>query len=81
MHLGRALATADDPAAGLSPRLRQVFAALLGGEPEKRIARRLGVSPATLHGYVKQVYRAFGVSSRAELLAHALRRHCGRPGG
>lgn len=74
-HLGRSLATSDDPAAGLTPRLRGVFDCLLDGDPEKRIARRLGVTPATLHGYVKQVYSAFGVGSRAELQARILRRY------
>lgn len=74
-HLGRGLATSDDPATALTPRLRQVLAGLLGGDPEKRLAARLGVTPATLHGYVKQVYRAFGVRGRAELHAHFLRRY------
>lgn len=79
-HLGRSLAGYSGPAAGLTPRLRQVLDELLGGDPEKSIARRLGITPDTLHGYVKQVYRAFGTTSRAELLAHFLRRHRRPPG-
>ncbi|MFO0849526.1 MAG: helix-turn-helix transcriptional regulator [Gemmataceae bacterium] len=74
-HLGRGLATSVDPAAGLTPRQREVLGCLLDGDPEKRIARKFGVTPATLHGYVKRVYRVFGVRSRAELLAYFLRRY------
>jgi DNA-binding CsgD family transcriptional regulator len=74
-HLGRSLATALDPATRLSRRLRQVLDRLLDGDGEKQAAARLGVSAATVREYVQAVYRQFGVSSRAELLAHFLRRH------
>ncbi len=58
---------------GLSPRLRQTLACLLEGATEKGAAARLGVSRSTLHQYVKGLYRHFGVSSRAELMAYFLR--------
>jgi DNA-binding CsgD family transcriptional regulator len=35
---------------------------------------KLGISRHTVHDYVKSVYRRFGVSSRAELLARWVRR-------
>ena len=53
----------------LSPRLRQTLERLLAGDSEKQIARHLGLSPHTVHVYVKALYRGFGVSSRGELLA------------
>lgn len=52
----------------LSPRQRQVLALLQRGLAEKQIAAELDVSPHTVHDYVKALYRAHSVSSRAELL-------------
>ncbi|RYZ02866.1 MAG: LuxR family transcriptional regulator [Myxococcales bacterium] len=53
----------------LSPRQRQVLALLRRGLAEKQIAAELDVSPHTVHDYVKALYRAHTVQSRAELLA------------
>ena len=53
----------------LSPRLRQTLDCLLEGDSEKQVARRLGLKQPTVHQYVTELYRRFGVSSRAELLA------------
>jgi len=58
----------------LSPRLRQTLDRLLDGDGEKQIARRLGLSPPTVHQYVTELYRRYGVSSRAELMARWVRR-------
>jgi DNA-binding NarL/FixJ family response regulator len=58
----------------LSPRLRQTLACLLQGDSEKQVAARLDLSPTTIHQYVTALYRHFGVHSRAQLLAHVLRR-------
>jgi DNA-binding CsgD family transcriptional regulator len=58
----------------LAPRLRQTLEALLEGDSEKQAALRLGLSVHTVHEYVATLYRRFEVSSRAELLAHFLRR-------
>ena len=55
--------------AELSPRLRQTLSSLLAGDSEKQVAAKLGVSPHTVHVYVKKLYRNFGVNSRGELLA------------
>jgi DNA-binding CsgD family transcriptional regulator len=55
--------------AGLSNRERDTLALLLQGLSEKQVARQLGLSPHTVHVYVKSLYQAFGVHSRAELLA------------
>lgn len=80
--IGNALAgpwTANRSA--LSPRLRETLDFLLEGDSEKQAARRMGVRFSTAHEYVKMVYRHFGVSSRAELLALFLRRFRGTQPG
>src|SRR5262249_26992745 len=77
---GTALATAGDPTpSALPPRQRQVLARLLEGDSEKQIAALLGLSPDTVHEYVKAVYRHFEVNTRAELLAYFLRCHRSPP--
>jgi DNA-binding NarL/FixJ family response regulator len=57
----------------LSRRVRQTLEGLLRGDQEKQIASAMGVSPHTVHVYVKQLYRRFDVSSRGELLARFVR--------
>jgi DNA-binding CsgD family transcriptional regulator len=57
----------------LPRRQRETLECLLRGDSEKSAAARLGVSPHTVHNYVKALYAAFGVSSRSELLALCLR--------
>jgi DNA-binding NarL/FixJ family response regulator len=57
-----------------SAREREVFRLLLTGASEKCIAAALDLSVHTVHGYVKNVYRRVGVTSRAELMAIALER-------
>lgn len=54
---------------GLTPRLRGTLRGLARGRSEKQLAAELGLSPHTVHDYVKALYRHFGVQSRAELLA------------
>lgn len=55
--------------ASLTPRERETLDMLRGGSSEKVIARAMGLSVHTVHGYVKSLYRKLGVNSRAELLA------------
>ncbi len=62
------------PLARLSPRSRDVLLALVEGDGEKQVALRLGISKHRVHDLVKALYRAFGVSSRAELIAAYYRR-------
>lgn len=57
----------------LPRRHRETLEGLLAGFSESDIARRQGRSVHTVHQYVKELYRAFGVRSRAELLAFCLR--------
>src|SRR5262245_7325027 len=73
--IGRSLVSALEPSLErLSPRLGQTLACLLEGDSEKQVAARLGLSWQTVHQYVTTLYRRFGVSSRAQLLAHVNRR-------
>jgi DNA-binding NarL/FixJ family response regulator len=53
----------------LPRRLRRVLDLLATGASEKEIADRAGLSYASAHQYVVQIYRRAGVSSRAQLMA------------
>lgn len=56
-------------AKSLPPRLEATLEHLLTGKSEKQIAAALKLSRHTVHDYVKAIYRRYGVSTRAELLA------------
>jgi DNA-binding CsgD family transcriptional regulator len=56
----------------LSPREREVRRRLLDGAAPKQIAADLGLSIHTVNDYVHAIYRAEGVTTRAELLVRAL---------
>ncbi len=58
----------------LARRQRQTLELLLDGKSEKEIASGLSISKNTVHVYVKNLYKRFGVSSRAELLARWVQR-------
>jgi DNA-binding CsgD family transcriptional regulator len=74
--IGRQLAATHEPGpSGLSRRKREVLECLLDGDSDKFIALRLGISTATVSEYVTDVFRHFGVSSRAQLSATFLRRY------
>lgn len=62
--LAEGLIGANSP---LSPMERRVLALLLTDQSEKRMAANLDVAPGTLHSYVRDVYRKFGVSGRSGL--------------
>lgn len=53
----------------LSPAHRRLLPQLLSRKSEKEIAETLGLSRATTHKYVTDIYRSFGASSRAGLMA------------
>jgi len=54
----------------LSPRQRTTLNLLLEGLGRKQIAAYLSISENTVSGYVKEIYRFYGVRSHAELLRH-----------
>ena len=73
--IGRSLVSVLEPSPErLSLRLRQTLGCLLEGDSEKQVAARLNLSHATTHQYVTALYRRFRVQSRAQLLAHIMRR-------
>ena len=53
----------------LSERERQVLDLLSHGHPEKQIADRLGISPHTVHTYVRRIYEKLHVHSHAQAVA------------
>jgi len=56
----------------LSPRQIETLRHLLAGESEKEIASALGITQSTVHVYVKELHKIFGVCTRAELLSKFL---------
>jgi DNA-binding CsgD family transcriptional regulator len=58
--------------ATLAPRVRATLDGLLAGYADKEIAVSLGISPHTIHQYVKSIFDAYGVSSRSQLLSRHL---------
>src|SRR5262245_54050427 len=76
--VGGALARFAEPApSALPPRTRAVLRCLLEGDGDKQVAARLRLSQLTVNVYTKAIYKHFGVSSRAELLARWVRRRWG----
>ena len=63
----------------LYPRHRSVLNLLGEGWNRKKIALHLGISENTVHGYVKEIFRHFGVHSQSELLARFSKGNGGEP--
>ena len=57
----------------LTVRQRDVLRELKRGLTEAQVARRLRIAYSTVHAHVKEIYRCFGVHSRAQLLVKCLR--------
>jgi len=70
----RALEVADVLAAayGFTAREREMVGLLLRGEPNRLIARALGIGEYTVKDYLKAVFAKAGVASRGELAARLL---------
>ena len=58
----------------LSPREREILELIADGELAPDIARRLGLSPATVRTHLQHLYEKLGVSDRAAAVAAAMRR-------
>jgi DNA-binding NarL/FixJ family response regulator len=75
VHLGAGCFYAPTAlAVRLAPRVRQTLEVLLDGASNKEIAVRLDLSTHTVRQYVKVIFKAHGVTSRAELIARSSRR-------
>ena len=59
---------AESPDFGLSERLQQVLDLMVAGKTIPQVAKVLRLSPATVHGYVKDIYKKLNVHNRAELV-------------
>lgn len=57
----------------LTVRQRDVLRELKRGLTEAQVARRLRIAYSTVHAHVKEIYREFGVHSRAQLLVKCFR--------
>lgn len=57
----------------LTPRHLQLLRALAAGAANKELAHELGISEATVKGYLKELYARLGVASRAGAVAYGLR--------
>ena len=62
-----------EPPAQLNPRQLQLLRALAAGRSNKELAYDLGLSEATVKGYLKDVYARLGVSSRAGAVGYGMR--------
>ena len=56
----------------LAPREREILGELLEGRTEATIARRLSISPHTVHAHIRSVYLKLRVHNRVELVRRVL---------
>lgn len=57
----------------LTKRETQVLSLIASGYSNKQAARELGISPYTIAGYIKEIYRKLHISSRAEATIVAIK--------
>ncbi len=65
--------TAEESPVQLTPRKLQLLRALAAGRSNKELAHDLGISEATIKGYLKELYAKLGVTSRAGAVGYGLR--------
>ncbi|MBV9992392.1 MAG: LuxR family transcriptional regulator [Alphaproteobacteria bacterium] len=73
-EVARRLANAQAPASRvtMSPRQRECIVLVAQGKSDWEIGRLLSLSKATVHEYVENAKRKYGVASRVQLVAKAL---------
>lgn len=69
------LIRSDPPTPPLSERQRQMLESAAAGLSNKEIAARLGLQPESVKSYFNIIFGKLGVTSRAEAVAMALRKH------
>jgi DNA-binding CsgD family transcriptional regulator len=67
------------PTSALSPREVEVLRLVAGGRSDREIARRLGLSPHTVHRHLANIRTKLGLPSRAAATAYAARHHLLEP--
>ena len=67
-------AVQEEGVESLSPRERQVLELLAEGHLYKQIAAKLGLTPDTIHEYIKSIYKKLHVHSRTEAVVKFLGR-------
>jgi DNA-binding NarL/FixJ family response regulator len=66
-----AAARQRSPSGRLTPREREIVAAVAAGESNREVARRLSLAEDTVKHHISNVFDKLGVSNRAELAAYA----------
>lgn len=61
------------PVQGLSPREADVLTLIAKGLTQKEMGRVLNLSPATIGGYKKEIYRKLAISNAAEATLEAIK--------
>jgi DNA-binding NarL/FixJ family response regulator len=69
---GRSSRTRAGGPGGLTAREADVLRLLALGQPNKAVARELGISPKTVGNHVERIYAKLGVSNRATAALRAL---------
>jgi len=64
---------AEEAPVQLTPRQVQLLRALAAGRANKELAHDLGISEATVKGYLKDLYAKLGVTSRAGAVGYGMR--------
>jgi DNA-binding NarL/FixJ family response regulator len=72
-HMISDASAADEDPIQLTPRQLQLLRALAAGGANKELAHELGISEATVKGYLKELYARLGVTSRAGAVGYGLR--------
>lgn len=72
LQVERAPSQEPSPASTLTPRERQVIAAIVDGASNKDIGRQFGLSEQTVKNHLSRVFDKLGVSTRLELALYAV---------
>ena len=57
----------------LTPRQKEILKLMVSGKTIPAVAKQLKLSPHTVHGHVKDIYKKLNVHNRAELVGKALK--------
>jgi DNA-binding NarL/FixJ family response regulator len=72
-NLASSLVDTTEGAASITGREREILAMVADGAENKQVARSLGLSEETVKSYLRNLFTRWGVTSRAEAVATAIR--------